>query len=466
MDECLRYTQLRVEAALRQLEVMQDRSLQFPDGQEALKRIRSEWVSNVETLKRAPTNSRRISAAHCFKALGDLRYFMPFAGMISRSTAVRNPFELYGPLRLMANTLLERPGAGVTRTPIRLILSSNWDYTPQTTRQLKRLSDFVFIILPGCEASNPLLIPLAGHELGHAVWEREKISVKLEKAYALKVTKFLLDNRAAFPEVKLDGKLDAEKIRERLETEKPKNSTYTEACELVRRQLEEFFCDFVGLYLFGESFLHAFAYFLSPDFPAPRSPKYPTVRIRLEQLSKARTRFAREWGKDIYPKPPDVRELFEERAVDFEEPRTRQQNVQQRRLLEKGIDDIAAAMTNRLLDVIVDLGKRKNWTQLRNFDEATRKKILNQRFRWAVPAEAAGSMANILNAAWDVERDRHFWDNHPSLAGDLDKLEKEDHAKAREIRERRREALYDLALKNLEVLEYEYIISQPLSEPC
>jgi hypothetical protein len=130
-------------------------------------------------------------------------------------------------------------------------------------------------------------------------------------------------------------------------------------------------------------------------------------------------------------------------------------------LLENGIDSIALDMKDRLLNEIVQLGKRKSWGELRNFNENQRERIREKCFRWAVPAEDTVGLANILNAAWDVERDKTFWDRHLSLS--LDPLAMNDRNKTAENEKRRRDALYELVLKNIEVLEYEHIISQPLS---
>jgi hypothetical protein len=359
----------------------------------------------------------------------------------------------------MVNILLGPPGKSRRNTSVGLILSSGWDYTPQTSRILDKLSDFVFIILPGCEAANPLLIPLAGHELGHAVWEREGVAHSLQLDYSLRVTEFLIENADRFPGVTRDNDIDAPRTRERLETEKPQNLIYADACELVRRQLEEFFCDFVGLYLFGESFLHAFTYFLSPDFPAARSPKYPTVQTRLSQLSKAREKFAEEWGSNTYVDLPDLSAQFRERPVAPTEETPRASTLQ-RKLLSRGIDTISIGMTDQLIASLVAFGQRPTWRKLRNFNERQRVRIRDKSYRWAVPAEGAKSMGNILNAAWDVERNPAFWDTHPSLKRDFQTGD--DPEKIRANTERRREALYELGLKNSEVLEYEYIISRPL----
>jgi hypothetical protein len=40
--------------------------------------------------------------------------------------------------------------------------------------------------------------------------------------------------------------------------------------------MEELFCDLAGLALFGESYLHAFQYLLSPSIGFSRSEEYPS----------------------------------------------------------------------------------------------------------------------------------------------------------------------------------------------
>ncbi|WP_289465076.1 hypothetical protein, partial [Klebsiella pneumoniae] len=57
-----------------------------------------------------------------------------------------------------------------------LLLSSEWDYVPFAYPQsLEDLRSFVLIGLPASEAATALLLPLAGHELGHAVWKNRGI---------------------------------------------------------------------------------------------------------------------------------------------------------------------------------------------------------------------------------------------------------------------------------------------------
>jgi hypothetical protein len=88
---------------------------------------------------------------------------LPILGFIIRSTNVRNAFEMLEPLRSIASAALQG-------SP-QLIMSSEWDYVPFAYPQsFENLRSFVLIGLPASEAASALLMPVAGHELGHAVW--------------------------------------------------------------------------------------------------------------------------------------------------------------------------------------------------------------------------------------------------------------------------------------------------------
>ena len=99
----------------------------------------------------------------CSISLKKLQTYLPLLGFILRSTNVRNAFEAYPPLLRLARRLL---GADT-----QLILSSEWDFIPVIYHSIRALPKYVLIGFPAPESSNPLLIPLAGHELGHSVWK-------------------------------------------------------------------------------------------------------------------------------------------------------------------------------------------------------------------------------------------------------------------------------------------------------
>lgn len=88
--------------------------------------------------------------------------FTNYLGILLRSTNLRNSFEAYFSFEEMALALVGKPN--------RLILSSEWDAIPfYIPSPPAALEDFVIIGLPAFASRNSLLLPLAAHELSHAV---------------------------------------------------------------------------------------------------------------------------------------------------------------------------------------------------------------------------------------------------------------------------------------------------------
>lgn len=191
-------------------------------------------------------------------------------GFILRSTNIRNSFELSRPLHRLAEKLL----AGRAHSDaVFLIISSEWSYSPfifDSDYIDEFLPGFVLIGFPAPESSNPLLFPLAGHELGHALWP------EYEPSLHDKVTNTI------------DTLID-EKFRERVQrgfglTMGKSREFTTQRIRIVaevekwaRKQSEELFCDFVALAIFGLPYLKAFTYLLAPQ-PSPlRDPGYPEL---------------------------------------------------------------------------------------------------------------------------------------------------------------------------------------------
>ena len=71
------------------------------------------------------------------------------------------------------------PSISPLRRTTRLILSSEWTYQPQVYPEKDFLPSYVLIGLPAPESSNPLLLPLAGHELGHSLWRANNVGDEL-----------------------------------------------------------------------------------------------------------------------------------------------------------------------------------------------------------------------------------------------------------------------------------------------
>jgi hypothetical protein len=465
-----------LNAARREIDAIRDHDYAYRDVFLAIDRIDRRFAfwfkeidelplpadTTVSELRRRRANT---AAKFCHHALRDIRVYLPIVGVIARSAAVRNAFEIYGPLRKLAKLLLEGPQPedngvpNVGTDPVRLILSNGWDYTPLTFRPIPLIQDFIIIVLPACETANPLLVPLAGHELGHAVWVHEKLGKELSDESSRAFASYIQKHHKHFPHgERIKGKTITQ-ARETLESDNDLSIPYGEAMRHITRQIEELFCDFIGLYLFGESFLHAFAYFLSPDFPGKRSPSYPTVLSRVEQLLRVRERYAKEWKDTDYTLPKNFLGHFRVLPATDRSIHTDSKSNALGALWQTAVDAVAISLVPRLVEKIVEFSKRPSWVKLRQFSKNERNRIRNSFFRWAVPAAGAGSLTNIMNAAWDVQLAPDFWKALPALR----RIQEKDEKKAQEMRETARlETLFELVLKNIEVLEYEEIIRQPL----
>ncbi len=108
----------------------------------------------------------------CGRVNRDIARFHRVLGMILRSTNPRNSFEIFDPLLRIAKDLLGEDTM--------LILSSEWEFSPFADPSvITELQNYVFVGLPVSEAGNSLILPLAGHELGHSVWRKKEIARKL-----------------------------------------------------------------------------------------------------------------------------------------------------------------------------------------------------------------------------------------------------------------------------------------------
>ena len=59
-----------------------------------------------------------------------------------------------------------------------------------------------------------------------------------------------------------------------------------QSASLALRQSEELYCDFMGLSLFGKSYLFAFDYLIAPGLSSRRDAKYPSLETRVTLLAK------------------------------------------------------------------------------------------------------------------------------------------------------------------------------------
>src|ERR1700730_18347132 len=169
-------TRSKVEHALQRVRGLRSLEPAQGDVENALKQISDALIShrdNLNALAASPVDPA-VLAQHCRVTLGELYMFLSSLGFLHRAQHPCNPFEAYDPLRRLAQAVI---GADT-----RIVISSEWDFSPLTYVSLHGLPDFVFIGLPASESEKALLLPLAGHEFGHSLWRRNGENAAYENA--------------------------------------------------------------------------------------------------------------------------------------------------------------------------------------------------------------------------------------------------------------------------------------------
>jgi len=194
-----------------------------------------------------------------------------YLGILLRSTNLRNSFEAYFSFEEMALALMGDAD--------RLILSSEWDSNPfYIPSPPAALSDFVIIGIPAFASRNSLLLPLAAHELSHAVWRQKDLN-SLLNLEADKAFRAIID--ANEPKFKRDLSLKND-----LFSRTRKENIVSECLKLVSSQCQEMFCDLLGASIFKESYVYAFDAFLTPG-SGWRDPSYPSFSNRAKYIIRA-----------------------------------------------------------------------------------------------------------------------------------------------------------------------------------
>ncbi len=261
----------RLHAFLEQITALETSNFPHPDGLGALRQLRKETERQLRRLGLCPVTNEALIDRLYAQARNTVGRYTPILGFILRSTNVRNAFEVHFPLKRLAKKLI---GANA-----KLIISSEWGFVPFTyPMTLDQLPQFALVGGPASESGNVLTIPVAGHEIGHSVWRAHASGFKLEPKLLAAIDGAIAGHPSEVARLtsQLGGGARATDHIRRL------------AFINGLKQLEEVFCDAVGLYFFGASFLYAMEYFLAPGGGA-RSLTYPSdlERLRILQSSSA-----------------------------------------------------------------------------------------------------------------------------------------------------------------------------------
>ncbi|CAA7616464.1 hypothetical protein MTBLM5_20088 [Magnetospirillum sp. LM-5] len=272
--------------------------------QAATSRVLDEMASRLHVGKRMAEGgvamvtdhtSFKIKREALFALSVQVAGYAPLLGFLRRSAHERNSYEFYGPLVDLARKFLG------DETDV--VLSSEWDSSPFARYSDLHIDDLqvVFVGLPVTEAANPLVIPLAGHELGHVLWsklrseadaldsgiesvlkkprsaDRDKVlagaRAKADKHPYLTIRKAIKDNLVS---AKKDG----------LKKISPDAPEIGAILDTVINQVEEVFSDIVGLRLFGASYLYAFHYLVCPGISRNYNHNYPATTHRYQVMIK------------------------------------------------------------------------------------------------------------------------------------------------------------------------------------
>ena len=270
MDITIDHARKRIVAIREEIERLKQSEFPYMHSRDALDLLAKKFEHQQSVLEKiSPSAPPDVILNACSISVYQLFLYVPILGFILRSTNIRNAFEAYAPLLRLARSILG--------DKTKLIISSEWAYSPHVYQSITDLPDFVLIGLPAPESANPLLIPLAGHELGHAVWKSEGFATNFEKQIADGILKEITENRwkeyeAAFPQAKKEHYNNNDILVRPI---------WLTAYTWALRQVEEIFCDIFGVCLFAESYLRAFEYLIAPGSTGERTVLYPNMARRV-----------------------------------------------------------------------------------------------------------------------------------------------------------------------------------------
>ena len=365
----------KIQRALKQLAKLRQGDFVYPDGRDALDQIARQLEKQITKLEKLKADSSVDLVTSTYNnVLSLLMAVVPMMGFILRSTNVRNAFEAYDPLQQLCKRLF--PDRAV-----KLILSSDWDFSPLTLpmNNYEQFPDLIFIGLPATEGDNVLLLPLAGHELAHSVWVGHKIEKKIRAKVLAQVENHL----------KHHLKLDNEKT----------SSLAGRAQSLALRQCEEVFCDAFSVRLFGSAAVAAFAYFFVPGGIDRVDPNYPPLPVRFEFILRA--------FKSFYGRTPTL--TWSDVQPDEDRPAEEGD-------AEPALEAADAAMLNMADEMILQIDKIAKSCKLGRPSDANTQGILAG-FECDCPAEGDFSLAEILEAAW------RFHEKHLARSGPVNERE-------------------------------------------
>lgn len=382
----------RISAFLEQIALLRDSSFPHEDGIRVLEKIAEVFERLKRQLDIPPSADDAFADRQCLHVAVTISKYTETLGLVLRSTNVRNAFELHHVLKGMVEKLLGRETD--------LLISSEWNFIPFTYPVGIDLLDSVVLIgSPAPESENALIVPLAGHEIGHSVWRVEDVEGQLAQPVLEAVGEAIAT---------LDGKEDHQDDL----VARSNREVLTDRCaKLASKQLEEIYCDLVGLHIFGESYLYAFDYLLGPG-DGGRSLDYPSDATRMQILVKASEKL------DVMIDP------------DLKDHWTEANALPEYRRHVEVIDAVVSTQTDKLIEIVAERMGELDVSPPTNADIT----LVLEAFARNQPFAQHAELGALISAGWRLLREKD------DLTGD-------DERKQYKI-------LCDLVWKSIEVSEY------------
>ena len=409
----LECTRMQLKGVIDEADRLLNGDFPYRDSRSALLEVLNVCRTQQRYLTRLSSrNDPKTIQSACASSADLIRQAHELLGFILRSTNTRNAFEAYGPLLRLAQQFLG--------SDAKLLLSSEWHYFPFLLLPTQHLSDeYVLIGQPATESSNPFVLPLAAHELGHSVWRRYDLELTVRLEVQAQVEK---EMARCWPEISQAYLLTSS--RNEITTDLAgARVVWMQIVDLCMAQLEELFCDALGVAIFGSSYLHAFSYILTPHRALARNPQYPSLLERAEfQIT-----VAAEFGHAV---PVGYDSIF---ATSGEAGALKERIMLQTNVADEARRKCTGHMLSRVREIIKTYYKQGT----------TREGVKSclTAFHFLVPAQGAACMSDIINAAWEaLLTEQPFCSKHLND----DKLS----------------FLTELTLKSLELLEIDSCLQQ------
>lgn len=368
----LDYARVKLESLKAHIDEVAREDFAHSGGQNALeilKTITDDYVTDIDRLAQTQPIDEAAAIALCEEVNAFIVEYLPVIGIIKRSTEILNSFEFFDPLIRISHSLLDAPPA----SSFNLILFSEWHFSPMIYPMcFDKLPNFLFIGLPVSEAGNSLVIPLAGHEIGHAVWRKYAVAQKVP--WLKKIEEIYIRHKDTFKQLfGIDfniGNLSS--------------AYWRISMKYAQSQAEEVFCDALGVTLFRSSFLNSMEYLLAPSWGGRRSYDYPSNEKRAEILKS----FGEKLGCKI---PENFLSIFKANGTPLM-PITQQ---------DQFILDRADEVTNEIaMDLFAYAQEIVRDTNVQCPDDSEIAEILKYLSR-NIPAIGSYSLGSIVCAAWE-----------------------------------------------------------------